>query len=145
MRCLNSELWHACAGPLLCLPTIGGRVVYVAQGHSEQSSCCNLTVSCQLSSAKCLHLHAFGPSVARAVNITASSPFSPLFGISSSFFIFFFSLNPSSPFATVKQMGIVKLADEVLGMEVRKLKKTTSSTCRSIIATVTSSSADVVD
>ncbi|KAJ8511972.1 hypothetical protein OPV22_002406 [Ensete ventricosum] len=35
-RCLNSELWHACAGPLVCLPTAGTRVVYFPQGHSEQ-------------------------------------------------------------------------------------------------------------
>ena len=35
-RCLNSELWHACAGPLVSLPTIGTRVVYLPQGHSEQ-------------------------------------------------------------------------------------------------------------
>ncbi|KAK8935442.1 Auxin response factor 12 [Platanthera zijinensis] len=35
-RCLNSELWHACAGPLVCLPNIDTRVVYFAQGHSEQ-------------------------------------------------------------------------------------------------------------
>ncbi|XP_058090429.1 auxin response factor 12-like [Magnolia sinica] len=35
-RCLNSELWHACAGPLVSLPTIGTRVVYFPQGHSEQ-------------------------------------------------------------------------------------------------------------
>ncbi|PKA52136.1 Auxin response factor 8 [Apostasia shenzhenica] len=35
-RCLNSELWHACAGPLVCLPTVGTRVVYFPQGHSEQ-------------------------------------------------------------------------------------------------------------
>ncbi|XP_058098069.1 auxin response factor 12-like [Magnolia sinica] len=35
-RCLNSELWHACAGPLVSLPTIGSRVVYFPQGHSEQ-------------------------------------------------------------------------------------------------------------
>ncbi|CAM0902427.1 unnamed protein product [Alopecurus aequalis] len=33
---LNSELWHACAGPLVCLPTVGTRVVYFPQGHSEQ-------------------------------------------------------------------------------------------------------------
>ncbi|KVH89423.1 Aux/IAA-ARF-dimerization [Cynara cardunculus var. scolymus] len=26
-RCLNSELWHACAGPLVSLPTVGSRVV----------------------------------------------------------------------------------------------------------------------
>ncbi|KAJ6815221.1 auxin response factor 12-like isoform X2 [Iris pallida] len=35
-RCLNSELWHACSGPLVCLPTLGTRVVYFPQGHSEQ-------------------------------------------------------------------------------------------------------------
>jgi hypothetical protein len=35
---LNSELWHACAGPLVCLPTLGTRVVYFPQGHSEQVS-----------------------------------------------------------------------------------------------------------
>uniref|UniRef100_A0A7N0TUU5 Auxin response factor n=2 Tax=Kalanchoe fedtschenkoi TaxID=63787 RepID=A0A7N0TUU5_KALFE len=35
-RCLNSQLWHACAGPLVSLPTAGSRVVYFPQGHSEQ-------------------------------------------------------------------------------------------------------------
>ncbi|KAJ6370755.1 hypothetical protein OIU77_001294 [Salix suchowensis] len=35
-KCLNSELWHACAGPLVSLPTVGSRVVYIPQGHSEQ-------------------------------------------------------------------------------------------------------------
>ncbi|KAI4363910.1 hypothetical protein MLD38_020071 [Melastoma candidum] len=35
-KCLNSELWHACAGPLASLPTLGSRVVYFPQGHSEQ-------------------------------------------------------------------------------------------------------------
>ncbi|KAK9074841.1 hypothetical protein SSX86_003160 [Deinandra increscens subsp. villosa] len=35
-KCLNSELWHACAGPLVSLPAVGGRVVYFPQGHSEQ-------------------------------------------------------------------------------------------------------------
>ncbi|XP_059665798.1 auxin response factor 6 isoform X2 [Cornus florida] len=35
-RCLNSELWHACAGPLVSLPAVGNRVVYFPQGHSEQ-------------------------------------------------------------------------------------------------------------
>ncbi|KAG8385248.1 hypothetical protein BUALT_Bualt03G0022300 [Buddleja alternifolia] len=33
---LNSELWHACAGPLVSLPAIGSHVVYFPQGHSEQ-------------------------------------------------------------------------------------------------------------
>lgn len=35
-KCLNSELWHVCAGPLVSLPQIGSRVVYFPQGHSEQ-------------------------------------------------------------------------------------------------------------
>ncbi|XP_041026262.1 auxin response factor 6 [Juglans microcarpa x Juglans regia] len=35
-RVLNSELWHACAGPLVSLPAAGSRVVYFPQGHSEQ-------------------------------------------------------------------------------------------------------------
>ncbi|GAV59993.1 AUX_IAA domain-containing protein/B3 domain-containing protein/Auxin_resp domain-containing protein [Cephalotus follicularis] len=35
-KCLNSELWHACAGPLVSLPPLGSRVVYFPQGHSEQ-------------------------------------------------------------------------------------------------------------
>ncbi|KAL7608269.1 hypothetical protein Lser_V15G12149 [Lactuca serriola] len=35
-KSLNSELWHACAGPLVSLPTVGSRVIYFPQGHSEQ-------------------------------------------------------------------------------------------------------------
>lgn len=35
---MNSELWHACAGPLVSLPVVGSRVVYFPQGHSEQVS-----------------------------------------------------------------------------------------------------------
>ncbi|KAF5726102.1 auxin response factor 19-like isoform X3 [Tripterygium wilfordii] len=35
-RSINSELWHACAGPLVSLPPVGSLVVYFAQGHSEQ-------------------------------------------------------------------------------------------------------------
>uniref|UniRef100_A0A5B7A3N7 Auxin response factor n=1 Tax=Davidia involucrata TaxID=16924 RepID=A0A5B7A3N7_DAVIN len=35
-KCLNSELWHACAGPLVLLPAVGSRVVYFPQGHSDQ-------------------------------------------------------------------------------------------------------------
>jgi hypothetical protein len=37
-KCLNSELWHACAGPLVSLPHVGSRAVYFPQGHSEQVS-----------------------------------------------------------------------------------------------------------
>ncbi|KAG9140863.1 hypothetical protein Leryth_010399 [Lithospermum erythrorhizon] len=33
---INSELWQACAGPLVNLPAAGTHVVYFPQGHSEQ-------------------------------------------------------------------------------------------------------------
>lgn len=33
---MNSELWHACAGPLVSLPPVGSLVYYFPQGHSEQ-------------------------------------------------------------------------------------------------------------
>ncbi|EPS73925.1 hypothetical protein M569_00826, partial [Genlisea aurea] len=33
---INSELWHACAGPLVSLPNAGTLVAYFPQGHSEQ-------------------------------------------------------------------------------------------------------------
>lgn len=32
------ELWHACAGPLTCLPKKGNVVVYFPQGHLEQAA-----------------------------------------------------------------------------------------------------------
>ncbi|GAA0169392.1 hypothetical protein LIER_23892 [Lithospermum erythrorhizon] len=35
-KAMNSDLWHACAGPLVSLPPIGSLVVYFPQGHSEQ-------------------------------------------------------------------------------------------------------------
>ncbi|KAJ4953243.1 hypothetical protein NE237_030075 [Protea cynaroides] len=35
-RSINSELWHACAGPLVSLPPVRSLVVYFPQGHSEQ-------------------------------------------------------------------------------------------------------------
>ena len=35
-KVINSELWHACAGPLVSLPPAGSLVVYFPQGHSEQ-------------------------------------------------------------------------------------------------------------
>ncbi|KAB5521177.1 hypothetical protein DKX38_025496 [Salix brachista] len=44
-RVLNSELWHACAGPLVSLPAVGGRAVYFPQGHSEQVVEISLQVS----------------------------------------------------------------------------------------------------
>ncbi|KAK1301407.1 Auxin response factor 16 [Acorus calamus] len=36
-RTINSELWHACAGPLVSMPPVGSLVVYFPQGHSEQA------------------------------------------------------------------------------------------------------------
>lgn len=33
---IHSELWHACAGPLVTLPQVGSLVYYFPQGHSEQ-------------------------------------------------------------------------------------------------------------
>ncbi|XP_041018419.1 auxin response factor 5 isoform X1 [Juglans microcarpa x Juglans regia] len=35
-KAINSELWHACAGPLASLPQVGSLVYYFPQGHSEQ-------------------------------------------------------------------------------------------------------------
>ena len=37
---LNSELWHACAGPLTSLPPQNSYVVYWPQGHIEQVGVC---------------------------------------------------------------------------------------------------------
>lgn len=35
-KVIHSELWHACAGPLVSVPPVGSLVVYFPQGHSEQ-------------------------------------------------------------------------------------------------------------
>ncbi|XLR08898.1 hypothetical protein S83_036836, partial [Arachis hypogaea] len=35
-KTLNSELWHACAGPLVSLPQVGILVYYLPQGYSEE-------------------------------------------------------------------------------------------------------------
>ncbi|KAE8767602.1 Auxin response factor 11 [Hordeum vulgare] len=35
-KVINSELWYACVGPLVCLPRRGSLVYYFPQGHSEQ-------------------------------------------------------------------------------------------------------------
>ncbi|CAM6045332.1 unnamed protein product [Sphagnum compactum] len=37
---LDSELWHACAGPLISLPPVNSLVVYWPQGHLEQVANC---------------------------------------------------------------------------------------------------------
>ncbi|KAL6995811.1 hypothetical protein U1Q18_005946 [Sarracenia purpurea var. burkii] len=36
-KSINSELWHACAGPVVTLPQVGSLVYYFPQGHSEQA------------------------------------------------------------------------------------------------------------
>ncbi|KAK5831661.1 hypothetical protein PVK06_015459 [Gossypium arboreum] len=36
-KVINTELWHACAGPLVSLPQVGSLVYYFPQGHSEQA------------------------------------------------------------------------------------------------------------
>ncbi|KAG9443083.1 hypothetical protein H6P81_018937 [Aristolochia fimbriata] len=35
-KTINSELWHACAGPLVSLPQVGSLAYYFPQGHIEQ-------------------------------------------------------------------------------------------------------------
>ncbi|XP_019438055.1 PREDICTED: auxin response factor 5-like isoform X4 [Lupinus angustifolius] len=35
-KSFNTELWHACAGPLVSLPQVGSLAYYFPQGHSEQ-------------------------------------------------------------------------------------------------------------
>jgi hypothetical protein len=46
-KCLNSELWHACAGSLVSLPAIDSRVMYFPQGHGEQVTLLPWTSDCQ--------------------------------------------------------------------------------------------------
>ncbi|XLR41429.1 hypothetical protein S83_026089 [Arachis hypogaea] len=36
-KTLNSELWHACAGPLVSLSQVEILVYYLPQGHSEEA------------------------------------------------------------------------------------------------------------
>ncbi|VFQ81917.1 unnamed protein product [Cuscuta campestris] len=46
---MNSELWHACAGPLAALPQVGSLVYYFPQGHSEQvAASTNRTATSQI-------------------------------------------------------------------------------------------------
>ncbi|KAL3572450.1 hypothetical protein D5086_026354, partial [Populus alba] len=37
---LYTELWHACAGPLVYVPRAGDKVFYFPQGHMEQVAAC---------------------------------------------------------------------------------------------------------
>lgn len=36
-KCLDSQLWHACAGGMVQLPSINSKVVYFPQGHAEHA------------------------------------------------------------------------------------------------------------
>ncbi|KAG8376559.1 hypothetical protein BUALT_Bualt09G0076000 [Buddleja alternifolia] len=37
-KCLDSQLWHACAGSMVQMPSINSKVFYFPQGHSEHAS-----------------------------------------------------------------------------------------------------------
>ncbi|CAL9082304.1 unnamed protein product, partial [Musa acuminata var. zebrina] len=52
-KVLNSELWHACAGPLVSLPQPGSLVYYFPQGHIEQVLFF-LIISCIVDTDSCL-------------------------------------------------------------------------------------------
>ena len=36
-RCLDPQLWHACAGGMVQMPPVRSRVYYFPQGHAEQA------------------------------------------------------------------------------------------------------------
>ncbi|XP_060964462.1 auxin response factor 16 isoform X1 [Cannabis sativa] len=36
-KCLDPQLWHACAGPLVQMPSINSKVIYFPQGHVEHA------------------------------------------------------------------------------------------------------------
>ncbi|KAK3033726.1 hypothetical protein RJ639_034501 [Escallonia herrerae] len=36
-RCLDSQLWHACAGSMVQMPAVNSRVFYFPQGHAEHA------------------------------------------------------------------------------------------------------------
>jgi hypothetical protein len=61
-RRINSELWHACAGPLVSLPPVGSQVVYFPQGHTEQVCCYLCYGSCCISMPN-VDSHVFYPSI----------------------------------------------------------------------------------
>ncbi|XP_055961445.1 auxin response factor 18-like [Mercurialis annua] len=37
-KCLDSQLWHACAGGMVQMPSVSSKVFYFPQGHAEHSS-----------------------------------------------------------------------------------------------------------
>ncbi|MCI04183.1 auxin response factor 1, partial [Trifolium medium] len=36
-RCLDPQLWHACAGGMVQMPTVNSKVYYFPQGHAEHA------------------------------------------------------------------------------------------------------------
>ena len=36
-KCLDSELWHACAGAMVQMPVVNSKVYYFPQGHAEHA------------------------------------------------------------------------------------------------------------
>ncbi|XP_051113847.1 auxin response factor 18-like [Andrographis paniculata] len=40
-KCLDSQLWHACAGSMVQMPPVGSKVIYFPQGHLEHASAGN--------------------------------------------------------------------------------------------------------
>ncbi|PON50173.1 Auxin response factor [Parasponia andersonii] len=36
-KCLDPQLWHACAGPLVQMPPVNSKVLYFPQGHAEHA------------------------------------------------------------------------------------------------------------
>lgn len=65
MCLMSSELWHACAGPLVSLPAIGSRVVYFPQGYIEQVMMLVVTLN---SIVKIYMLHSISMQVAASTN-----------------------------------------------------------------------------
>ncbi|KAJ7536068.1 hypothetical protein O6H91_12G055600 [Diphasiastrum complanatum] len=66
---LYAQLWHACAGSLVSLPSIGSRVVYIPQGHIEQvAACTNQEVDLQVP-----HHNLPSEILCRVLNMTLSA------------------------------------------------------------------------
>lgn len=57
------ELWHACAGPHISLPTKGSLVVYFPQGHLEQAQVASSASYCPPHHSLGLPAHALPPQV----------------------------------------------------------------------------------
>ncbi|KAD2804855.1 hypothetical protein R6Q59_029766 [Mikania micrantha] len=59
-KCLDSQLWHACAGGMVQMPPVNSRVLYFPQGHAEHAGVYNADftrripayIMCQVSAVK---------------------------------------------------------------------------------------------